>query len=340
MQFGVYLPTQYPQDADKVDSYEQLGRFVRVLDRVGFDSVWVGEHHMTGDIFFPPLVTLAGVIGNTKRMKVGTGIIILPLYHPLKLAEDVAMLDIMSKGRMILGVGVGYRREEYDAFGVSYEDRRKILEEQVLLLRKLWKHDNISWQSKYYHLESVSVNPKPTQTDLPIWIGLSGAAFASSLARIAEIGDAWILDAATPLGMIEHKMPGFVQALKKNGKEPSMTDFPVIRDLYVAKDSDSARADVGRAIVDKFRTYHRWGYPVMRKTYRSEEDVTFDSLRKDIVIVGSPDECVELIEKYGKAGINHLIFRVQVKGSTHSEAASMIKLFVEKVMPHFAGDKK
>lgn len=305
------------------------------MERKRFDSVWVGEHHVTNDSFFPPLMTLAGIAGSSKRMTMGTAVTISPLHYPLALAEDVAMLSVMSGGRMVLGVGAGYRREEYDAFGVPYDDRREILDEQVLLLRRLWKQEKVSWRSKHFEYRGLSVMPKPSPRRVPIWMGLSGMASASSLARLAEIADAWILDAATPLHMFERKRPIFTGALKKNGKKPEETEFPMIRDLYVTKDRESAERDVGKAMVAKYRAYHRWGFRVIRSIYRSQEDVTFESLAKDLVIVGSPEECIQQVERYARSGVNHLIFRVQVKGLTHSRAASIIDLFSRRVMPHF-----
>lgn len=337
MKFGVYLPTQYARGSDYAQRFAELADLVALVERAGFDSIWAGEHHMSADAFFPPLMTLAAVAGLTKKITLGSAILVLPLYNPVRLAEDVAMLSVVSRGRVVLGVGVGYRREEYGAFSVPFNGRTEILEEQIPLLRRLWRGSSTTASGKWYSLREVRVNPRPIGAHVPVWIGVTGAASAEALDRVARIGDAWLLDAATPLTTYQSLLPRFLALLNKYHKSAERVEFPVLRDVYVARDASTAEDDVGEAVVAKYREYFRWGYPVVRKGYRSEEDITFKSLARDVIIIGSPDDCISQIERYSGAGINHLILRIRLAGMTHIQAKTAAELFASKIMPHFKG---
>jgi len=340
LKFGVFLLCQHPLGEDPSVKYDELIEQAALLEHQGFDSAWVGEHHVSGDIFFPPLITLAGLARHTRRLSIGTNILVLPLHNPLKLAEDVAMLDVISNGRMILGVAIGYRPEEFEAFKVPLKDRTAILEEEVPLLRRLWTEPEVSHHGKFFDLKNVMVNPKPVRKNLPIWIGASGAAPNQALDRIARLGDAWHADQSTPLSIHREKFAYYRKALKKYRKDINSMEVPLLRELYIANDPEVARRDVEKEMIGKYRLYYRWGLPILRMSYRREEEITFNSLRRDTIIVGDPDECIAQIEKYVKElGINHMMFRIQFKGFSHKKTISAMKLFGKKVMPYFKARK-
>jgi alkanesulfonate monooxygenase SsuD/methylene tetrahydromethanopterin reductase-like flavin-dependent oxidoreductase (luciferase family) len=337
MRFGVFALIQHPLGENPVQKYAQLIEQTQLLEKSGYYSVWLGEHHSSGDIFFPTLLTLGGIASNTKKIKIGTNILVLPLHHPIQVAEEMAMLDVMSNGRMIPGVAIGYRVEEFQAFNVPPRKKTSILEEQVPLLKRLWSETKVTHHGKYFNFESVAVNPKPVQKNMPIWIGASGAAPDSALDRIARLGDAWLADQSTPLSIHKKKFEYYRSALRKYGKDPNTMDFPLLRELYIADNLETARKDVEKEMIGKYRLYYKWELPILRTTYGSEEEITFDSLRKDTVIVGDPDEVISQIEKYQKElGINHMILRIQFKGFDHEKTLSAIKLFGDKVIPYFS----
>ena len=336
MKFGLFLLTTHPTTQDPTNKYDELLEQVALLEKNGFDSIWVAEHHTSGDTYFPQLITLAGLASHTRKLSVGTDVMLLPLHHPLKVAEDVAMLDVLTRGRMILGVAIGYRREEFDAFGVSFERRTTILEEQVPLLRRLWSETQVSHHGDFFDLENVTLYPKPIRKTVPIWIGASGAAPDSALDRIARLGDAWHAEQSTPLPIYREKFAYYRKALEKYGKDPRKMEFPLLREMYIAEDPETARRDIENEMIEKYRLYYRWGLPVLRMLYKREEDITFEVLKKDTIIVGDPDECITQVETYEKEmGVNHMIFRIQFKGFSHKKTLSAIRLFSKKVMPYF-----
>src|SRR6267378_1023462 len=141
---------------------------VRTAEASGFDSCFFGEHHQDGDGFLPsPLIVATAVAARTQHLRVGTAVILLPLHHPVHVAEDAITLDLVSKGRLILGVGIGYQPADFRAFSVPMEHRIALFEESVEILRLSWAGDTFSYRGKHYTLEDVQIRQRPYQPSGP-----------------------------------------------------------------------------------------------------------------------------------------------------------------------------
>ncbi len=167
MKFGIgYYSLQSPphNPRDHKDLYsEMLEEIVAAEDR-GFESAWLTEHHLLGDGYCPSLlVTAAAIAARTKKVRIGTGIYLMPLHDPIRTTEDAAVVDLISNGRLILGLGLGYRQEEFDVFGRSLKERKGRMEESIEILNKCWSEDEFSFSGKYYNYENINVTPKPVQ---------------------------------------------------------------------------------------------------------------------------------------------------------------------------------
>lgn len=179
----------------------------RHADELGFDSLWLGEHllfpvkiasqypydtslgpPLTTTPLFDPLITFAYIAGQTKRIQMGTSVYVAPLRHPIVVAKLVATLDALSGGRFILGAGVGWEKEEFDAIGAPWEHRGSRLEEMIEIMRRLWTEERIAHKGKYYQFEEMGFEPKPARTPVPI---LMGGETPVALKRAARIGDGW-----------------------------------------------------------------------------------------------------------------------------------------------------
>jgi len=176
-----------PQRIDEVCAEAQLA------EQVGFDVILVGEHHQHRDGFLPsPLIVSTAVAVRTHKIRMGTGILLLPLYHPVHVAEDAATLDIISNGRLILGVGMGYQAGDFEAFGIPPSQRVSRMEEGIDIIRACWTQDTFSYDGKRFRLDNVAVYPKPIQRPHPpIWVG---AMADESIRRAAQDGDAWVAE--------------------------------------------------------------------------------------------------------------------------------------------------
>src|SRR5881396_1970577 len=159
-------------------------------EELGFDSVWMEEHHSVVNHYWPsPLPVLAGFATRTSRVTLGTDILVAAFYHPVRLAEDIALLDVMSGGRVVLGAAIGYKPDEFTLYGVELEKRGARFEEQLAIVKGLWTQDTFSFRGKYYQVEG-KLEPKPiAKPHPPIWIGGWGEI---TLRRAATLADNWI----------------------------------------------------------------------------------------------------------------------------------------------------
>jgi probable F420-dependent oxidoreductase len=200
---------------------QALEEVVRGED-LGFDSVWMEEHHSVVDHYWPsPLPVLAGFATRTSKVILGTDILVAPFYHPVRLAEDVALLDVMSGGRAVLGVAIGYKPDEFALYGADLEKRGARFEEQLAIVKGLWTQERLSFKGTYYQLEG-SLEPKPiAKPHPPIWIGGWGEL---TLRRAATLADNWIPGPTADLARLLDGKKRFLanrQAARLRSRSPS-----------------------------------------------------------------------------------------------------------------------
>src|SRR6058998_256287 len=144
-------------------TFDETLRECEQAEAAGFSSIWLGEHHNHPLLYPAPLIGLAAVASRTRTIRLGTGVLLLPLYHPLDVAEEAAMLDVISGGRLILGIGAGYAPEEFDAFGVSLKERGSRMDEAVPLIQRLWSEERVSHEGRHFRVTNATVAPRPIQ---------------------------------------------------------------------------------------------------------------------------------------------------------------------------------
>ena len=189
MKFGLYSSIASPPRGEHLDrAIDEVIAEAQLAESVGFDSCFFGEHHQDKDGFLPsPLIVATAVAARTRTLRVGTSVLLLPLHHPVHVAEDVITLDLVSKGRVVLGVGIGYQPADFNVFAVPMEDRLARFEESVEILRLAWAGETFSFRGKHYTLDDVRITPRPYQKNgPPLWIGASVPAAARRAGRIAD----------------------------------------------------------------------------------------------------------------------------------------------------------
>ncbi|WP_404480271.1 LLM class flavin-dependent oxidoreductase [Novosphingobium sp. BL-52-GroH] len=191
--------------------YAETLDVIAETEALGFAGAWVPEHHLAEDGYMPsPLVTLAAVAARTKRMKLGTGIALGPLYEPLRFAEDCAVLDILSAGRMQLGLAIGYRAREYAAHGLDFTRRGARFDEFLHLVRRLWDGEKVDFAGKFFTLAGAQVRPLSSRGQIPLYIG----GFApKAMERVARYGDGYFGNAEI--------WPLYRRTLEEQGKDPA-----------------------------------------------------------------------------------------------------------------------
>ena len=308
--------------------FEETIRECERAEAAGFDSVWLGEHHNNTLLYPTPLLGLAAIASRTRRLRLGTGVLLLPLHHPLAVAEEAAMVDVISGGRLILGIGAGYAPEEFAAFGVSIKERGSRLDEAVPLIQRLWCEDNVTHEGRHYRITNATVSPRPVQRPRPpLWFA---GWVEPAIRRAGRLGDAWLGGPSATLGELANCVRLFREARTAAGHEAG--DVALIRYVFVAETAERARAIAGAAFVRAFEeTYFRWPHPVVK---RPAGDLTIERLSQDRIILGDPASCLRQIRRFQDAlGLTHLVCRMSVAGIPRDAATASLDLFTRDVLP-------
>ncbi len=197
MKFGLALPT-----FETIATRAAILRAANLAEEGGWDSVWVTDHvlmaigqeHPYGHLF-EAMTTLAYVAGMTQRVKLGTSILVLPQRNAIIAAKEIAALDQLSQGRVILGIAPGWNEREFGFLGADFHRRGRLLDEQIAVMRTLWSQPNPSFEGKFYHFKDTLFSPKPVQANIPIWVGGNSPA---GIKRAARIGDGWHVTGSVP----------------------------------------------------------------------------------------------------------------------------------------------
>jgi alkanesulfonate monooxygenase SsuD/methylene tetrahydromethanopterin reductase-like flavin-dependent oxidoreductase (luciferase family) len=326
MQFG-FIPTEggsfFQEALDEAIYGEALG----------FDSVWLEEHHSIRNHYWPsPLMALAGIATRTTRILLGTDVVVLPLYQPVRAAEDIALLDIMSGGRVIFGAAIGYRQPEFELYDVGLDDRGARYVEMLKIMRVLWSEERVEHHGRFYQVVGA-IEPRPTRPP-PIWLGGWGPL---SLKRAAELGDAWVPGPTANLEKLLDAQQQYRACLAAAGKDPMATPSPLTREVVIAETSAQAWELAERYLMVNYRDEYGggWNHPLI-----GSQDTTpvnqLEALGRDRFIIGNPDECVAKIRRFVETfGVDHLICRLYFPGMPHEHIMRELKLLADEVFPAF-----
>ncbi|MBI2525513.1 MAG: LLM class flavin-dependent oxidoreductase [Candidatus Rokubacteria bacterium] len=310
---------------------EALEEVVRGED-LGFDSIWMEEHHSVQDHYWPsPLTVLAGFATRTSRVTLGTDILVAPFYHPARLAEDVAMLDVMSGGRVVLGVAIGYKPDEFALYGAEMEKRGARFEEQLAVMKGLWTQDWLSFKGRCYQVEG-RLEPRPVQRPHPpLWIGGWGEL---TLRRAATLGDNWIPGPTAELPRLVAGKKRFLDNRARAGLTAPITEWPLTRDVIIADTDREARELAERHIMVSYRKEYAggWKHPFIDASIATN----LDTVMKDRFLIGSPDRVVQALRPFvTEYGMTHLICRLFFPGMPHAHIMRELDLLAREVMPAF-----
>ncbi len=309
-------------------SFEETLNECERAEAAGFDSVWLGEHHNNTVLYPAPLTGLSAIASRTRRILLGTGVLLLPLYHPVMVAEEGAMVDMISCGRLILGVGAGYAPEEFAAYGYSLKERGSRMEEGASLLHRLWTEENVIHHGRHYQVTRATVAPRTVQRPRPpIWFG---AWTEPAILRAARLGDAWLGGPSANLKELVACARQYREARRATEKGPGQV--ALFRYVFVAqstKEAISAAGDSFRLAFDSM--YFRWPHPVVK---RPTGDLTIERLAEDRIIFGDPRSCIREITRYQEElSLSHLICRFSVPGIDREACLNSLDLFTREVMP-------
>jgi probable F420-dependent oxidoreductase len=334
MKFGIYSSIASPPRGEHLDRcVDETIAEAQLAEDSGFDACFFGEHHQDKDGFLPsPLIVATAVAARTRRLQVGTSVILLPLHHPVHVAEDVITLDIVSKGRIVLGVGVGYQPADFKAFAVPMEHRVGLFEEGVEIIRQCWSGERFSFHGTHYTLEDVQIRPRPFQTPAPpLWIG---ASVPAAVRRAGRLADAFVATPSTDLEGTVRLVEIYREAARQAGRQPQVV---LMRDAWVARSRAEAETVYGPEVLAAYRYYWQNRLAEFQK-FRSEDEFTLANVARDRLILGDPETCVREFHRWHEAtGADYFLLRLRHAhsgGPPHAKIMQTIKLFGDSVLPH------
>ncbi len=310
---------------------EALEEVIRGED-LGFDSVWMEEHHSVMNHYWPsPLMVLAGFATRTAKVTLGTDILVAPFYHPVRLAEEVVLLDIMSGGRFVLGTAIGYKPDEFALYGIDLEKRGARFVEQLTIMRALWTQECVSFKGKYFTLEG-RLEPKPIRKPHPpLWIGGWGEL---TLKRAATLGDNWIPGPTADLARLVNGKQQFLQNRAAAGRTAPVVEWPLTRDVIIADTDKQARELAEQHIMEAYRKEYAggWRHPFIDASIATD----LDALMRNRFLIGGPDQVVRALRPFVEEyGMTHLICRLFFPEMPHRHILRELELLSREVMPAF-----
>jgi len=339
MKIGLSLNTHggaYGEGVTDPDTYRTfLDRLVgqaRLADESGFDAVYVAERHARHETFFPSPLLLAGMLAtHTERVKLATHVLLLPLYNPTHVAEQAAMVDLTSRGRLVLGVGLGFDPDYFAAFGIDPSTRRARLDEGLDVLELAWTGERFDYHGSAFHYENALILPRPYRRPRPtLWIG--GQTLAA-VRRAGARGDCWPI--AWPLGGEDLKRlwDAYHEAAAAHGK---VGEVAITRHCWVGEDREQVERLYAPLWLRDLRHYWDRGQ-IKHPDFQSAADFTIENARKHL-IMGTPDDCVEAIERIAAEGYAHLKISMRLPlGPSMDETDRALELLAREVMPRVTG---
>ena len=339
LRFGLWYafrnPPQWKQPYPEL--YRATLDQISWAETIGYDDVWLTEHHFCEDGHAPSILPIAAAVAaRTERIRIGTGVLLLPLHHPVRVAEDGATIDILSGGRFELGVGVGYRVQEFDGLGIPRSERAGRVDEGLEIIRRLWEGERLDYEGKYFRIRGAVIEPRPVQEPRPpLWVG--GFAEAA-VRRAARLADGYI-----GTGDMAELARGYRSAhaaiARSGGSSPGSTGAPRLAGghfwLVVAKEPEKTFSDLAPHILYQIDHYNRWLSEAGQTLF---PEVRHEASLRDsgILQVLTPAQATDAIGAYAEAtGIERYYTWTVPPGYPTERMNEHLQLFAEEVMPNF-----
>lgn len=338
------------ENPEGLSEHEMVKRQMEVMveaEDLGFDSLWPAEHHFSEYGYLgAPQVSLAAVAARTKRIRLGTGVVVLPFHNPIRIAEDFALLDLMSDGRVSLGVGRGYQPIEYKGFGLDQANSRQMFEEALDIVKLAWTQEAFSYHGRFYKFDDISVRPKPLQQPHP---PIYAAAISpDSFERIGRMGHNLLASAifGSSPEQIKAGIDNYKRGRKEAGLDPEGGQIACLLMIYPARHMDDAINDFREPIAWFYKTIAKYvappagqelvkGYELYGKSRDFAMRLSFDKLREGIsVICGDVDHCTEkLAAIQTEFGFNEMLCWTNVGKLERSKSMKALELIGTDLIP-------
>ena len=346
MKFGLLtLFDHYAEDCSEEQYYKNFFDEVSYAEELGFDTIWIGEHHFCRYICPAPQIVAGAIAQRTKKLRIGTSIALLPHHDPIRLAEDYALVDLLSGGRLDFGVGRGFIKATYDGFNQAMDESRERFDECLEIIEGVWRQPNFSYQGQFYRANNITILPRPIQRPAPP-IYMAAALSPESFVAAGKKGHSLML---APFfqsrATLKENVQLYRETLRQSGH--SADDVEIVAGYHSFVDETPALARskwedhymrylhfVGGLVNPSEYTsseYQKW-----RKSMAGFQKITFEQMYPDQVLCGDPGQCVERVgllqEQYG---VSHFWVYMDLGGLEQGELRRSMERFATRVIPQF-----
>jgi alkanesulfonate monooxygenase SsuD/methylene tetrahydromethanopterin reductase-like flavin-dependent oxidoreductase (luciferase family) len=304
MKVGVLQFFSWPgRKGDLKQIYARAMERVHIMDTNGYDAVWIAEHHFS-TYSVCPSINMMGThfAAHTKNLRIGTGVSLAAFYNPVRLAEEIALLDVLSGGRVNWGAGSGFDPTEFRTFGIDRAEKHPIFRENVDIVLRAWQDEKLSYNGKFHQFENVEVLPKPLQDPIPVWMAASSP---DAITWAAEKGFTIMMDPHSSMADITTKRELFDSTLAKHNHVVEGRDIPVARLLAIAPTDEQARRVAESGAQWTTNSYAK--NPLALKPDAGERDPVQRYI-DDVILWGSPERVADLLIQYEEENkLNYLL---------------------------------
>jgi alkanesulfonate monooxygenase SsuD/methylene tetrahydromethanopterin reductase-like flavin-dependent oxidoreductase (luciferase family) len=312
--------------------YAEGFEHMRTAEALGFASVWAPEHHLSDCGYNPaPLPVIAAMAVQTSRVTIGTSVLLLPFHHPLRVAEEAAAIDNMSNGRLILGLGTGYRIAEFDGYGIERRNRGSMLDEGIEVLLRAWQEESFSHSGRHYVLKNVTIGLRPVQRPHPpIVLAARGPKAAQRAARLGF--------SIMPTGDRKQVYDDWRQELGALGRTADHPDIYTTMRVIPTRDPEREWHDLSDNVLEESIRVRAWYHEAADNPIDLRQPVLEDREQMKVeerkrLIIGEPAYCIARLKELAESGVNHVILHGSLIGLPHEKALEHMQLFADEVMP-------
>lgn len=334
MRFGLAIMNDFPPGTVPAERIPLLREQVRAAAEAGIESVWVLHHYLGNMPTLQPLPLLAALAAEAGDMFLGTNMFILPLSHPVAVAENYATLDHITGGRVIAGFGMGYRENEFESFGIPLSDRVSRYEESVQIIRGLWSGSEVNFSGQHFTVSGQRIGLPPVQPGGPkIWVG--AGAHRTGAHRAARLGDAWMVPPHATPERLATVLRYYQDERERLGRGPAR-DVIVRRELVLDPDPGQARSIGIAARGALTRQYAQFNAPDQTESYRHlQSDAAAAAVADQSYLFTDPARAVESLQALEKAGVTYVVLRAQWYDLPQAQMLRTLRLFRDHVRPAF-----
>jgi alkanesulfonate monooxygenase SsuD/methylene tetrahydromethanopterin reductase-like flavin-dependent oxidoreductase (luciferase family) len=349
MDFGIFLDFVRRSGETPEETFDESFQLVDLAEAAGLDTVWLGEMHFNPNrsVLSAPIIVACSIATRTKRLRVGMAVQVLPLIHPLRIAEEAATVDQISKGRFEFGVGRSGNMRAYDAMGIDYEESRERFQEALDIILKAWSGETFSYEGKYNHITDATLSPLPYQKPFPKVRVASTT--EDSFSRVGRLGFPIFLSMrGMDVNDLEVNLKDYHKAWREAGHPGESGDISVRLPVYVAPTDEEAVEDPKETIEAYFQRMRRrfeegWGgsgteyWERRQRRLAQLEKLTYDEILQTKVIFGSPERVIDRLTQYKEMlGLTGFTAELNPGGLLPPEAVHRsLKLLTDEVMPAF-----